>query len=304
MMAAMGQQDCGQCGYNCEDYANVIFLKRRSGSISVSPAGTPRARSRCFIRRLRPHPRQRTHRHCRGRSRRSRSLAERGRSRDNPVDALFHSRTRLNKPGSGKETWHLELDLAGTGLDYAVGDAFGLYPSNDPTLVDAVIKAIQAPANSSIEGRPLPAVLQESVSLGPAPDTLFQLISYGTGGERLQKAKALASGEDPDGDAATLDVLAAIEKEISRHSARARGVRRGAGSACAAPLFHRFLSQKQSGPGGAHRRRGTLRHQGTPAAWGRLDVSRRARSTRPPGQDLCAEILGFGLPADPAVPIS
>src|ERR1700729_741832 len=27
MMAAMGQQDCGQCGYTCEDYANKIVLK-------------------------------------------------------------------------------------------------------------------------------------------------------------------------------------------------------------------------------------------------------------------------------------
>ncbi len=26
-MAAMAQQDCGQCGYNCADYANAIFLK-------------------------------------------------------------------------------------------------------------------------------------------------------------------------------------------------------------------------------------------------------------------------------------
>ena len=25
LMAAMGQQDCGQCGYNCEDYAEAIF---------------------------------------------------------------------------------------------------------------------------------------------------------------------------------------------------------------------------------------------------------------------------------------
>jgi sulfite reductase (NADPH) flavoprotein alpha-component len=41
---------------------------------------------------------------------------------------------------------------------------------------------------------------------------LFQLISYITGGERRQKAKALAAGEDPDGDAATLDVLAAVAK--------------------------------------------------------------------------------------------
>ena len=33
-----------------------------------------------------------------------------------------------------------------------------------------------------------------------------------TGGERKQKAKQLAAGEDPDGDAATLDVLAALHK--------------------------------------------------------------------------------------------
>ncbi len=43
---------------------------------------------------------------------------------------------------------------------------------------------------------------------------LFQLFSYITGGERRQKAKALASGEDPDGDAATLDVLATLEKFV------------------------------------------------------------------------------------------
>jgi sulfite reductase (NADPH) flavoprotein alpha-component len=41
---------------------------------------------------------------------------------------------------------------------------------------------------------------------------LFQLYSYLTGGARRQTAKALAAGEDPDGDAASLDVLAAIEK--------------------------------------------------------------------------------------------
>jgi sulfite reductase (NADPH) flavoprotein alpha-component len=41
---------------------------------------------------------------------------------------------------------------------------------------------------------------------------LFQFISYLTGGERKQKAKALADGQDPDGDAATLDVLAALCK--------------------------------------------------------------------------------------------
>jgi len=40
-------------------------------------------------------------------------------------------------------------------------------------------------------------ILTHDVSLSPAPDALFQLFSYITGGERRRKAQALASGEDP-----------------------------------------------------------------------------------------------------------
>jgi len=79
-------------------------------------------------------------------------------------------------------------------------------------LVDAVIAAVDAPPNFPIGGRTLRDVLVDGVSLSPAPDMLFQLISYLTGGERRKKAKALGDGRDPDGDAATLDVLAALQK--------------------------------------------------------------------------------------------
>src|SRR5262249_37235148 len=133
-----------------------------------------------------------------------------GCSRDNPAQALFVSRARLNKPGSAKETWHLEFDLSACSLDYAVGDAFGLFPANDPALVEAVIKALDAPPDFPIGGRTLREVLTDGVSLSPAPDMLFQLYSYITGGDRRRKARALSTGEDPDGDAAVLDVLAAI----------------------------------------------------------------------------------------------
>src|SRR5262249_17456753 len=81
--------------------------------------------------------------------------ADAGRSRDHPVEAVFHSRTRLNKPGSAKETWHLEFDLEDSGLDYRVGDTFGIYPTNDPALRDAVIKALDAPPDFPIGGRTL-----------------------------------------------------------------------------------------------------------------------------------------------------
>ena len=38
MMAAMAQQDCGQCGYNCSDYSDAIAARARRGSISAFPA--------------------------------------------------------------------------------------------------------------------------------------------------------------------------------------------------------------------------------------------------------------------------
>jgi sulfite reductase (NADPH) flavoprotein alpha-component len=222
MMAAMGQQDCGQCGYNCQDYSDAIALQKEKrlnlcvpggkettrmlkalhqelGSSSSAPAT---AKSPSKSPNKTPTPADAT----------VAPAAAPGCSRENPAEACFLSRTRLNKPGSAKETWHIELDLAGTGIDYTVGDAFGIFPSNDPALADAVVAALDAPADFPIGGRGLRDVLLDGVSLGAAPDMLFQLFSYITGGERRQKAKALAAGEDPDGDAATLDVLAAIQK--------------------------------------------------------------------------------------------
>ena len=81
----------------------------------------------------------------------------------------------LNKSGSEKETFHIEIDLAGSGLAYTVGDSFGIFPANDPALVDAVIKALDAPPDFPIGGRTLREVLTDGVSLSPAPDMLFQL---------------------------------------------------------------------------------------------------------------------------------
>ena len=210
MMAAMGQQDCGQCGYNCQDYADAIFYKKEAKLNLCVPGGKETLRTLRtlfdeFGATAAPAPAAPL-------AIPVQTAAAAGRSRDNPVEAVFVSRARLNKPGSAKETWHIELDLSDSGLDYVVGDCFGIFPTNDPALVEAVIKAFGAPADFPIGGRPLRQVLTEEVALGPAPDVLFQLYSYVTGGARRQKAQALASGEDPDGDVATLDVLGAIEK--------------------------------------------------------------------------------------------
>jgi sulfite reductase (NADPH) flavoprotein alpha-component len=211
MMAAMGQQDCGQCGYNCEQYADALFEKKEERLNLCVPGGKETAR---MLKALHAEIGAGAPAAAKdiGAGEPAARKGEAGRSRDNPVEATFVSRTLLNKPGSEKETWHIEFDLAECGLTYNVGDAFGLYATNDSALVDAVLKALDAPPDFPIGGRTLREVLTDGVSLSSAPDMLFQLYSYITGGERRKKAKALSNGEDPDGDAATLDVLAAIEK--------------------------------------------------------------------------------------------
>jgi sulfite reductase (NADPH) flavoprotein alpha-component len=216
LMAAMGQQDCGQCGYNCQDYSDAIFSQEEKQLNLCVPGGKETAR---MLKALHQElgnppaaPAAPTTKTPTPAAATAAPTAAPGRSRENPAEAVFSSRTRLNKSGSAKETWHIEFDLDGTEIDYAVGDAFGLFPTNEPTLADAVIAALGAPADFPIGGRTLRDVLIDGVSLGAAPDMLFQLFSYITGGDRRQKAKALADGGDPDGDAATLDVLAAIQK--------------------------------------------------------------------------------------------
>ena len=161
-----------------------------------------------------------------------------------------------------------------------------------------MIAALGAPADFPIGGRTLRETLIDGVSLGPAPDMLFQLFSYITGGERRQKAKALAAGEDPDGDAATLDVLAAIQKFS--------GVRPDPEAFIESldplqPRLYSIASSPKVDPQahGAVRRHRALHDQGPRSPWRGVDVPRRARQSRRQAESLRAE----GARVRPARPI-
>jgi sulfite reductase (NADPH) flavoprotein alpha-component len=306
MMAAMAQQDCGQCGYNCKDYSEAIVLKKEERLNLCVPGGKETAR---MVKKLyeevvvaapvqpgimAPAPA--------AVATPDTAAAAAGRSRDNPIAATLVSATRLNKPGSEKETWHIEFDLTESGLDYVVGDSFGVFPENDPALVEQVIAALNAPADFPIGGRPLRDVLRDGVSLAPAPDMLFQLYSYVTGGERRQKAKALASGEDPDGDAATLDVLAAIEKF--------RGVRPDPEALIEAldplqPRLYSISSSHKAHPGRVSVTVDAVRYQVDGRT--RLGVASTFLASRAaPGDKIRVYVQkahAFGLPVDSAMPV-
>ena len=61
----------------------------------------------------------------------------------NPFPAEVLGVRSVTKPGSAKETVHVDLSLEGSGLEYVTGDALGVFPCNDPELVDALLEALQ-----------------------------------------------------------------------------------------------------------------------------------------------------------------
>ncbi len=301
LMAAMAQQDCGQCGYDCRTYSGVIFEGKEKRLNLCVPGGKTTARMlKALHEEIGSAP-----------AKPAAALAAEAvvpapdapaGTRDNPVTATIASRTRLNKEGSEKETWHVELDISDSGLVYAVGDSFGLFPANDPALVREILAALGGEANFPIGGRTLREVLLDGVSLSPAPDMLFQLYSYITGGERRRNAQALANGEDPDGDAETLDVLAAIEKFP--------GVRPDPEAFIEAldplqPRLYSIASSPKAHPGRVALTVDAVRY--TIGGRQRLGVASTFVGGRAPlGHTTRVYIQkahAFGLPADPAIPI-
>src|SRR6476469_343536 len=145
MMAAMAQQDCGQCGYNCNDYSEAIASKSEARLNLCVPGGKETARMlKALYEELGKTPATAPSPSLAPAEASPGNMAEPGRSRDNPIAARFLSRRLLNKKGSEKETWHIDFDLSGCGLDYVVGDSLGIFAHNEVGLVDQIIAMLGA----------------------------------------------------------------------------------------------------------------------------------------------------------------
>lgn len=85
-------------------------------------------------------------------------------TKDNPLPAKLLENRVLNKDGSSKDTRHVVIDIAGSGLSYSVGDSMGIFASNRPQLVDEMIEVLGATGNEPV----LPARLTAPISLREA----------------------------------------------------------------------------------------------------------------------------------------
>lgn len=305
MMAAMAQQDCGQCGYNCEDYANAIHEHAEPRLNLCAPGGKATARMlKALVEEMGGGVLDPDEKKAKENAKKPAASGDPrpGYSRELPVPVRFASRQRLNGEDSEKVTNHIEIDLAGSGIDYEPGDSLGLFPENDPRLVDAILGAIGAPPDFPIGDKTLRDALIKETSLAPAPDALFELISYLTGGERKRKARALAKGQDPDGDAENLDVLAALE--------RFPGLRPDPEAFYEVleplqPRLYSISSSPRANPGHVSLTIDTVRYEIDGRA--RLGVASTFCGERiVPGAELHAYVQkahGFALPTDGATPI-
>lgn len=88
-------------------------------------------------------------------------IEEVGYSKKNPFPSIVVNNFNLNEPGD-KQTNHIEISLEGSGLEYEVGDALGVYPENPGSVVDEIIAALPFRAGD------VPTSTGEEVSLRDA----------------------------------------------------------------------------------------------------------------------------------------
>jgi sulfite reductase (NADPH) flavoprotein alpha-component len=71
-------------------------------------------------------------------------------TRANPFPGRLVVNRRLSGPESEKDTRHFEIDLTGWGLSFEVGDSLAVYATNDPELIDEIIRALGATGDEQV----------------------------------------------------------------------------------------------------------------------------------------------------------
>lgn len=167
LMAAMAQLNCGSCGYLCKSYSAAIANGTERNLTLCSPGGSETSKAlRLLVKESASQQKTSDNRQSTSTESVSKVEAAVG-TRDNPVQAILLASDKLNAPGSAKDTRHVAIDLAGTGLSYRVGDALGVWPTNCTELVSNVLKAamLEEKYSELLSGTCLRAITPELVSL-------------------------------------------------------------------------------------------------------------------------------------------
>jgi sulfite reductase (NADPH) flavoprotein alpha-component len=207
LMAAMAQQDCGQCGYLCQTYAQAIASGAEKSLTKCVPGGkeTALALKELFGDATAPAapaaPALTT-------------LAAGAKGK--PGTAVFEGAARLTHAESQKDTRHIVFRLEDASLTYDVGDALAVHATNCPELAEAIIARLGGTADDEVvcpDGTRCglrEALIHRCDIARPADTAVEVLASRATGPGESDRLQALAEGY-PGAEPADADLFDLLE---------------------------------------------------------------------------------------------
>lgn len=270
LMAAMGQLDCGQCGYDCKAYALALAGGTEGDQTLCQPGGAATKRKLKDLLAAAPTPRAAANANA-GPAGEAAPIG----TRANPALAQFAAAHPLNGPGSAKDVRHVIIRLP-AGVTYEVGDSLGVQARNCPELVAALANALDLALDD-----PLALALYQSDIARPSDE-----------------AAALLGIADPgDDDLLGLLAKATVPPPPARTLIQALGKLQ--------PRLYSIASSPKAHPGEVHLCVSAVRwdvggrtRKGVASTF----LAERVRA----GAELPVYVQaahGFRLPADPATPV-
>ncbi len=306
LMAAMGQLDCGQCGYECRSYAAAIATGADKDLGKCVPGGRPTARKlkELMAQSAEAHPPTVASAVTPG----PRPALEKGYSRDAPVLARLLSSEPITEKGAEKETRHVVLELAETGLRYTPGDSLGIWPENNPEEVELLIAILRAKGSEALtlaNGEVLSAraALSRACDLRMPGPELYALLAA-EARDDVDRSR-LATLAENDEQADTFGVHDVLDLLLEFPSARPRIDQFVGTLGRMQPRLYSIASSQRKHPRQVHLTIGVLRYEKNERAY-RGTASGFLCDYLRPGRRLSVFVQrahAFRLPSDPCAPV-
>ena len=232
--------------------------------------------------------------------------------KNNPFPARLIDRRRLSSPASQKDTQHFSVSLAGSGLTYKCGDSLGVFPTNNPAAVAALLKAAGFTGDEAvtIPKDPAPIALREAwskrVALNGPTYTFVQLLhDRATAADQKEALAARLAEADPEKKKAWLEQREFVDLFAEFPSARPSAQEVVELQRKLMPRLYSISSAPSRYPDEIHLTVAVVRYEtngrpreGVCSSY----LADRARMEQPDLPIFVAE-SHFGLPADDNVPV-
>jgi sulfite reductase (NADPH) flavoprotein alpha-component len=301
----MGQLDCGQCGYECRTYAAAIADGSETDLGKCVPGGRETAKK---LKELLPLARPAGAAVTTPAASAAKPVIERGYGRDAPVPARLVASVALGSPTPERETRHVVIDIAGSGVAYEPGDSLGIWPRNNPDEVELLVAILRSRGSEAVtlaDGAVVSAreALTRECDLRAPTQALYSLLAREATDE-VDRSRLARLAED-DASAETFGVHDVLDALVEFPSARPRIGEFAAALGRMQPRMYSIASSLRRHPGEVHLTVGMLRYDWNDRSYQGTGSSFLGAHLRP-GRSLSVFVQrahGFRLPADPATPV-